>query len=127
MSIPGSCITVRAGWMRTECRHIPWAAVTICMVSERGWVIFSGWTGVGMNFGGGTRTFRPDAVAAHTVFAVDWWLAGGLARPATWPLPEWIMLGNTIPTASTVVTAARRGGPARVAGCRGTSSPPGIR
>jgi hypothetical protein len=58
--------------MRTECRHLPWAAVTICMVSERGWVIFSGRTGVGMNFGGGTRTFRPDAVAAHTVFPADW-------------------------------------------------------
>ena len=41
--------------------------------------------------------------------------------------PELIMLGNTIPTASTVVTAARRCGPKSVAGCRGTSSPPGIR
>ena len=52
MSIPGSYIVVRAARIRTECRHRPWAAVTICMVSERGWVIFSGWTGVGMNFGG---------------------------------------------------------------------------
>ena len=57
--------------MRTECRHLPWAAVTACIESARGWVIFSGWTGVGMNFGGRTRTLRPDAVAAHTVFAAD--------------------------------------------------------
>src|SRR5579863_3760301 len=101
------------------------------MVSAPGWVIFSGWTGVGMNFGGRTGTFRPDAVAAHTVFAADAWLAAGLAPLAVCPLavcpPELIMLGSTSPTAMTVVTAASRCGPASVAGCRGTSSPPGIR
>src|SRR5579863_9367659 len=99
------------------------------MVSAPGWVIFSGWTGVGMNFGGRTGTFRPDAVAAHTVFAAfaaDAWLAAGLAPLAGCP-PELMMLGSTSPTAMTVVTAASRCGPASVAGCRGTSSPPGIR
>jgi hypothetical protein len=55
------------------------------MESAPGWVIFSGWTGVGMNFGGRTGTFRPDVVAAHTVFAADAWLGAGFAPLAGWP------------------------------------------
>src|SRR5215467_11937167 len=102
-----------------------WAAVTAPMVSAFGWVIFSGRTGVGENFGLGTRTFRPVAVAAQTgPWATRTWLA--LFAPDAWPFawpPVLIMPGMMIPTASTVVTAARGWGPKNLAGLRSTSPP----
>src|SRR6516165_4157819 len=102
-----------------------WAAVTAPMVSAFGWVIFSGCTGVGENFGLGTRTFRPVAVAAQTdPLATPAWLA--LLAPDVWPFvwpPVLIMLGMMIPTANTVVTAARGWGPKSFAGLRSTSPP----
>src|SRR6266699_383085 len=95
------------------------------MVSDFGWVIFSGRTGVGANFGLGTRTTRPVAVAAKTgPLAALLWLA--LLVPDAWPFdwpPVLIMLGMMIPTANTVVTAARGWGPKSLAGMRSTSPP----
>src|SRR5215471_2341218 len=99
------------------------------MVSGFGWVIFSGWTGVRENLGLGTRTFRPVAVAAQTdPLAMPAWLA--LLAPDAWPVawpPVLIMLGMMIPTANTVVTAARGWGPKSFAGLRSTSPPCGTR
>jgi hypothetical protein len=91
------------------------------MVSDFGWVIFSGRIGVGANFGLGTETIRPVAVAAKTgALAVRAWLA--LRSPDAWldwP-PVLIMLGMMIPTANTAVTAARGWGPKSLAGLRST-------
>src|SRR5215472_12139944 len=95
------------------------------MVSAFGWVTFSGRTGVGENFGLGTRTFRPVAVAAQTgPLATPTWLAllAADAWPVVWP-PVLIMLGMMIPTANTEVTAARGWGPKSLAGLRSTSPP----
>src|SRR5215469_2643384 len=132
-SIPGICGTAAAAaflmavafLMRAgRCRGA-WAAVTAPMVSAFGWVIFSGRTGVGENFGFGSRTFRPVAVAAQTgPLAAPAWLA--LLALDTWPFawpPVLIMLGMMIPTANTVVTAARGWGPKSLAGLRSTSPP----
>src|SRR6516162_10762827 len=94
------------------------------MVSAFGWVIFSGWTGVGANFGLGTRIFRPVPVAAQTdPLATPAWLA--LLAPGAWPFvwPPVLIIGMMIPTANTVVTAARGWGPKSFAGLRSTSPP----
>src|SRR5579859_1480675 len=128
--MPGICSTVTADRICTEGREFVWAAVTACIESAPGWVSFSGWIGVGTNVGAGTGTFRPDAVAAQTVFALapDVGLAAGLvAVPplADWP-PVLTMFGSTMPTANTVATALRRCGPKSLAGVRATSSPPGF-
>jgi hypothetical protein len=95
------------------------------MVSALGWVIFSGRTGVAANLGLCTRTFRPFTVAAQTgPLATPAWLAR--LTPDAWPLawpPVLIMLGMMIPTANTVVTAARGWGPKSLAGLRSTLPP----
>src|SRR5690242_10048563 len=130
-SIPGSWGTAAAVafLMRAVCGHGACAAVTAPMVSAFGWVIFSGWIGVGANFGLGTRTLRPVAVTAQTgPLATAAWLA--LLAPDAWPFarpPVLIMLGMMIPTANTVVTAARGWGPKSLAGFRSTSPPRGTR
>src|SRR5215471_668269 len=110
--------------MRAVRGHRAWAAVTAPMVSAFGWVIFSGWIGVGENFGFGTRIFRPVAVAAQTdPLATPAWLA--LLAPDAWPFvwPPVLIIGMMIPTANTVVTAARGWGPKSLAGLRRTSPP----
>src|SRR6516165_5865975 len=67
MSIPGSWGTAAAvaGLTGAECPHGAWALLTAPMSSARGWVIFSGWTGVGVNTGLVTGTFWPDTVTAQ--------------------------------------------------------------
>src|SRR5215468_7901923 len=108
-SIPGSWGTAAAVafLMRAVRGHGAWAAVTAPMVSAFGWVIFSGWTGVGANFGLGTRIFRPVTVTAQTgPLAAAAWLT--LFAPVAWPFarpPVPIMLGMMIPAANTEVIA----------------------
>src|SRR5215468_3509432 len=88
------------------------------MVSAPGWVIFSGWTGVGVNFGLGTKTFCPDTVTAHTAPARD-------PVPAGWPAVP-VMPGIPTISAKPAATAASGYEPKSVAVRRGviTSPPP---
>src|SRR5262249_31944979 len=93
------------------------------MVSAFGWVIFSGWTGVGANFGLGTRTFRPVPVTAQTgPLAAAAWLA--LLALDAWPFakpPVPSILGIMIPAATTHVIAHSGCGPKSLAWLRSTS------